>query len=100
MKTIAKVAKPVVDVVSDAVKKAAQAYQAAQQEIAAIDTSRPTYGIEVQLIWKRACSKHIGDEDAANEITQQLERIQNYDKSDWLFLAGDCLLDESISLSE
>ena len=100
VKTIAKVAKPVVDVVSDAVKKAAQAYQAAQQEIAAIDTSRPTYEIEVQLIWKRACSKHIRDEDAANEITQQLERIQNYDKADWLFLAGDCLLDESISLSE
>ena len=84
----------------EAVKTANQIYQSTQQEIAAIDTSRPTCEIEKALIWKRACSRLVGDEDAANAITEQLEQIQSYDKFDWLFITGDCLLDESILLSE
>ena len=81
-------------------KKASQIYLAAKQEIAAIDSSRPTYEIEKKLIWERACSKFMGDDDSVNTITQQLEKIQSYDKHDWLFLTGDFLMDEDVSLSD
>ena len=100
VKTIAKVAKPVVDVVSDAVKKPARPIRLHSKRLLLLIQAVQHMKLKYSLFGKRACSKHIGDEDAANEITQQLERIQNYDKADWLFLAGDCLLDESISLSE
>ena len=81
-------------------KKASQIYLAAKQEIAAIDSSRPTCEIEKNLIWERACSKFMGDDDSVNTITQQLEKIQSYDKHDWLFLTGDFLMDEDVSLSD
>jgi len=99
-KKIASVIRPVINAVTEAVTKTVQAYQAAQQEIASIDPSRPTCEIEKQLIWQRACSIAVGDEDTANEITKRLEKVRGYDKRDWLFLAGDCLIDESISLSD
>ena len=91
---------PIIQVASAAVKKASQIYLAAKQEIAAIDSSRPTCEIEKKLIWERACSKFMGDDDSVNTITQQLEKIQSYDKHDWLFLTGDFLMDEDVSLSD
>ena len=99
VKKMATVIRPVINAVTEVVKNAVLAYQAAQQEIASIDPSRPTCEIEKQLIWQRACSIAVGDEDTANEITKRLEKVQGYDKSDWLFLAGDCLMDDSIPLS-
>ena len=99
-KRISSTLNPIIQVASAAVKKASQIYLAAKQEIAAIDSSRPTYEIEKKLIWERACSKFMGDDDSVNTITQQLEKIQSYDKHDWLFLTGDFLMDEGVSLSD
>ena len=101
VKKIAKVVKPIVaPVIEKAVSKVRQTCEAVQKELATIDPSRPTCAIEKQLVWNRACSKAVGDEKTANDITKQLERIQSYDKNDWLFMTGDCLLDDSFTLSE
>lgn len=45
-KRISSTLNPIIQVASAAVKKASQIYLAAKQEIAAIDSSRPTYEIE------------------------------------------------------
>ena len=99
-KRISSTLNPIIQVASAAVEKASQIYLAAKQEIASIDSSRPTCEIEKKLIWERACSNFIGDDDSVNTITQQLEKIQSYDKHDWLFLTGDFLMDEDVSLSD
>ena len=83
VKAIAKVAKPVEDVVSDAVKKAAQAYQAAQQYLSIVREKLVTYA-QNQKAYLSAFLEH-GEIEISNNQVGNAIRPFVIGRKGWLF---------------
>jgi len=95
---VKKAVQPVVNAVSNTWNRTTQVYRTMAQELKAVDPTQPTCGLEKALIHQKACAALAGDDKTAMELATTIERIKSYDKNDWLFLTGDMLFDEEITL--